>query len=482
MKKLAAILLIAFAAPAQAQSPNASVAPGAALPRVVAPRTPTFAARPCWFETPKDAGTIRCGTVRVPAASDGKAGSIDLGVVVLKATSATPRPDPLVFVAGGPGSTAIRRPTRWISHPARANRDIVLFDARGSWGSGPFCDSLAEDIAKVYADDLTLAAQNAKVRDLAVTCRSQATSLGIRLSDYKTSDLADDLDAVRRALAYPTWNLLAVSYGNAVAIAELRNHPRGIRSVVLDSVSPNEADWRQQAGANYDFALRRVFDACAADVGCRDRYGDLAKEYSDVLSMLATRPLTVASPRGNFTLNPQDFILAVHRMLYSPKTIALVPLAINRIGQRDTGLITTISETLREAVTSHAYGAHFAIDCQGRGVSALPPRGEEFPITAEYRVVCPALSLANRDARSSGVRRSPVPALVLIGEFDPITPASVSRRVAASLHANVIEFRGQGHGVTGSSDCAVSTMIAFLDNPSAKPIAACADKPLRFAP
>ena len=46
--------------------------------------------------------------------------------------------------------------------------------------------------------------------------------------------------AVRAALGNPQFDLVGVSYGTRVAQQYLMRHPDGVRSVVLDSVAPNE--------------------------------------------------------------------------------------------------------------------------------------------------------------------------------------------------------------------------------------------------
>jgi pimeloyl-ACP methyl ester carboxylesterase len=71
--------------------------------------------------------------------------------------------------------------------------------------------------------------------------------------------------------------------------------------------------------------------------------------------------------------------------------------------------------------------------------------------------------------------RSDVPALVLAGEGDPITPPEWSGLVASDLpHAHFHEFSGNGHWVTRSSVCALRMALAFWDNPAMDPAGACA--------
>jgi hypothetical protein len=72
---------------------------------------------------------------------------------------------------------------------------------------------------------------------------------------------------------------------------------------------------------------------------------------------------------------------------------------------------------------------------------------------------------------------SDIPTLVISGEYDPITPPEYGKLVAGKLSAGYFfEFPGMGHGVTTSSECAISIARAFLQLPSEKPDASCIDE------
>jgi pimeloyl-ACP methyl ester carboxylesterase len=76
-----------------------------------------------------------------------------------------------------------------------------------------------------------------------------------------------------------------------------------------------------------------------------------------------------------------------------------------------------------------------------------------------------------------------VPALVLAGEYDPITSTIlVKPAVKAFRRGYYFEFPGQGHSVIGTSECARAAMGDFLDTPTRQPETAClsALKPVTF--
>jgi pimeloyl-ACP methyl ester carboxylesterase len=70
---------------------------------------------------------------------------------------------------------------------------------------------------------------------------------------------------------------------------------------------------------------------------------------------------------------------------------------------------------------------------------------------------------------------SDIPALVLSGEYDPITPPDQSKHAAETLsHSQFVEFPGMGHGeVFASPECPETIFRAFLADPAAQVDTSC---------
>src|SRR3954465_6130994 len=122
MRRAAVLLVVALAA----------VAPSAAraAPATFSPCTPIG------FE---------CATVPVPLDRSGRVpGTIPLAVVRARATS-NPTRSAVVGLAGGPGqaATPLAADFAQVLGPALADRDLLVFDPRGTGGSAPLsCPSL----------------------------------------------------------------------------------------------------------------------------------------------------------------------------------------------------------------------------------------------------------------------------------------------------------------------------------------------------
>jgi pimeloyl-ACP methyl ester carboxylesterase len=84
--------------------------------------------------------------------------------------------------------------------------------------------------------------------------------------------------------------------------------------------------------------------------------------------------------------------------------------------------------------------------------------------------VCREWTTVPPDPRENSPVHSDVPALVLAGEGDPITPPEWGRMVAGDLtQAWFHEFPNNGHWVARSSTCAVQMALAFWENPAVDP-------------
>ncbi len=162
LMSVALILLAACARPATVQRPAATPAPTVAAepettlvvptdtvepqpsPTPVAlPNEPAFEPAPCPFTLPpdeKEGETVVCGFVNVPEIhGEPDSGTIRLAVVVFKSKSGTPKPDPVILLAGGPGEKTVENAANVLSilDQFRGERDIIVFDQRGVGQSEP---------------------------------------------------------------------------------------------------------------------------------------------------------------------------------------------------------------------------------------------------------------------------------------------------------------------------------------------------------
>ena len=138
-----------------------------------------------------------------------------------------------------------------------------------------------------------------------------------------TRAAARDLVGLLEALGYDRYNVHAVSYGTRVAQTLMRDHPRGLRSVILDSTSPLGADRLESSVRATHDAVRQALGACTADPACAAAYPDLEARFVKLLGALSRKPL----PTAHGTFGEADLVGVVSnltgtRMTLFPKAIA----------------------------------------------------------------------------------------------------------------------------------------------------------------
>jgi pimeloyl-ACP methyl ester carboxylesterase len=220
-----------------------------------------------------------CGYLIVPE-NRGRAQSRPIRLMVAKypARSAEKRPDPVVYLAGGPGDIAPLEVNGFIAADFIRDRDILVLSQRGTMFSEPAltCPSI-DDFARA-ALDLRFYSEATKRAHLAATdaCHRKLIATGADLSAYNSTESAADVADLRKALGYTAWNIYGTSYGSYLAQTVMRDHPAGIRSVVLDSVLPPAYSvpanwWNTRAGFD------NLFQACAAEPTCNASHPDSPK-------------------------------------------------------------------------------------------------------------------------------------------------------------------------------------------------------------
>lgn len=170
----------------------------------------------------------RCGTLTVfedRAAATGR--TIDLEIVVLPAVSDNPEPDPLFFLAGGPGQAAtdLAGPMLPLLSEVRRTRDLVFVDQRGTGGSGRMTCAFFESDADEQTAGESLQIDALPLDDLRECLAEVETAADPR--QYTTPVAMDDLDDVRAALGYETINLYGGSYGTRAGLIYLRRLAMG---------------------------------------------------------------------------------------------------------------------------------------------------------------------------------------------------------------------------------------------------------------
>jgi hypothetical protein len=154
-----------------------------------------------------------CGYLTVPenrSKSDGR--TIRLAVATRRATAANPKPDPIVFLTGGPGGSGLGEGPG-VAEEWHRDRDVIFLDQRGALKSHPFLSCREIDAFMVSTVSLSWLSPETIEQDAATTraCRDRLAA-GAELAAYNTTESAADVADLRIAMGIREWTITGVSY------------------------------------------------------------------------------------------------------------------------------------------------------------------------------------------------------------------------------------------------------------------------------
>lgn len=424
----------------------------------------------------------RCGTFEVFEDRARKGGrKIALKIIVFPATGPDKAPDPLFYIPGGPGSSATEDAPYIALEFAkvRERRDLVFVDQRGTGGSNPLnCDLFdPSDVTSYLGFYFPLEG----VRK----CRRRLEAKA-DLTLYTTRMAMDDLDEVRAALGYGQINILGGSYGTRATLDYLKRHDKHVRAVVLRGVSPTGQFMPRDFPQHTERALRGVVEECAADGACAAAFPELRADVRAVLERLLRGPVEadVKHPRsGKVTrikLSRDLAAEAIRYMLYQPGSAARIPLFIHLAARGD---FTPLAEAAvfyrQEIVATGSNGLYLSVTCAedlpwiGAGEGE---RNAKDTFLGDYRLrqqraACDLWPRAKIPKDYAQPTRSGVHALILTGQWDPVTPPAYGDAAAKylpnALHV-VVPHGGHGLGGLDGLDCVGNLTTDFINRGEAK--------------
>jgi pimeloyl-ACP methyl ester carboxylesterase len=414
-----------------------------------------------------------CGTLTVFEDRAAKTGRrISLWIVVLPAVRPVSR-DPLVFLAGGPGQGAaqLARQIRAAFRTVQRTRDIVLVDQRGTGKSNPLnCRSDANSLREITEPDESsldrlkrcLAGYNADVRL------------------YTTNIAMDDLDEVRSYLGYDSVNLYGGSYGTRAALVYLRRHREHVRTMILDGVAPMDMRLPTFTARDAQRALDKLLTDCDADAACKQAFPELPARIRTLLRRLEDSPPTVriVHPRTGVAeeVRVEARVVAsiLFSALYSPLTASIVPTLIDHAERNEFQSIFALAMVGAGTDENMSVGMQLSVLCSEDAAHVTPADVQQAATGTIFGLHLLSGQLKACEMWPRGVVEasyyepvvSDVPALVLSGDLDPVTPPTWGESVAKSLkNGRHITVPGTGHGVVGTA-CGQKLIQDFLDSAS----------------
>ena len=431
-----------------------------------------------------------CAKFPVPEnRADPESRKIDLKLAILKSDSAVPDKDLVVYLAGGPGQSAIQTYPELAPAfaPLLKHHDVLLLDQRGTGGSNPLECPIVEKEMKQLGDTQLTPAQRA---EQVGKCASEVE----KDSDpryYTTTDAVADLDAVREALGVSRLNLIGVSYGTRVAQHFAAAHPAAVRSIVLDGVVPNQMVVGETFAEALEHSLKLQSAACNATPACKKAFGDwyaTLHQLHHKLKSATPQQVTFEDPYSykpvTKTLTADNLVGVVRMFSYSTITAALLPLAVDEAAHGNyaplMGQSKILSGDLSESVQG---GMQLSVICTEDAPLMKPrPQDGELLLGTELAsgllAECKVWPHGPMPKDFHAPFKSPIPTLLISGERDPVTPPGYADEVLKGLsNGRSLVVKGLGHAEPMYAGCMPVLVEQFVTGLQPKKLdARCLDR------
>ncbi len=431
----------------------------------------------CRIESSVGSGTARarCGWFDVAEnRDDSKSKRIRIHVAIISALRRQALPDPVFIISGGPGQAAsdFYLSSSRAFDELRRDRDLVVIDQRGTGKSNRLDCNLPDELEDESFDSTSI--KNATLeclRHLAGDPRFYSTSVAVR-----------DMDDIRKALGYQRINLYGISYGTRVAQHYVRRYPMQVRSVVLDGIVPVGVALGPEVGPAAQSALDAILRRCTSQAACQQAFPNIVTELEQLRAQLTRHSIRITVPDPSTAIaTPLDFsylhlAAALRLYSYSDDTASLLPYLIHAAAQdRPQALAAQALLVSRDLDQQIANGMHNAVVCTedvpffSKQVLNDPTIDRSYlrrVFVETLQTMCSVWPRGVIDADFHAPLLSDVPALLLSGENDPVTPERFGVQAARSFkNAKLIVVPGKGHGQL-NNPCVSRVMTRYIDRAS----------------
>lgn len=488
-------------------TPDPSILPTA---KPIVAYSPRFEESPCPFEVYADAG-VRCGYLVVPEDRTGDPEkTIRLAVAVYQSFAATPEPDPVVFLQGGPGAEAVVLSSlafEVLVEPFLPKRDFIVFDQRGTGFSEPSLQ--CEELTKTFSQDIhgliDISTRTLVYSNAFLSCGGLLQAQGVNLNAYTTLESAADLRDLLSLLGYQQANLYGASYGTRLAQVAMREYPEIVRSAILDSVVPVESNLFSRYPEAIESGLETLFEDCAREPACSTAYPDLEATFWELVTRLDQEPITVTTsdyPTGTLTetVTGTTVMNIVLGSIKNSSFISTAPQSIYRFKEGDFSTLVLAQSSLPFAFEGISPGLFISMMCHEH---ILTTTVEELQSASDSQIIkdfawlpfygdaatifktCQTWGVTGPVQGENDATISDIPSLIITGAYDPTTPPHYGQEISGQLSNHYyFEFSNHGHTPTASdgSGCATGIMLAFLEDPFQEPDRTCMDdiQPVEF--
>ncbi len=390
-----------------------------------------------------------------------ESGSVELAFVRLRSGDAKSAAAPIVYLAGGPGSSGVNAARNPFALPALARlaktADVILLDQRGIGMSSPrpVCAARPLEPQARFAP-----AAEMMPRILAETraCVEEWSAKGVDVAGFTVAESAADIDDLRRALGASRISLFGHSYGTYLALAVIRAYGDTVeRAALLGTAGP--ADMRKLP-LMLDTQLAKLSMLAREDPSIGKEVPDMTALLRRVLAKLEREPIAVTITDRSRREKVQVRIgpAALQRILVldigDGNDFTVFPALLLTLERGDASILAWFVEKRYNQAAAGLDLMAYGMRCSGGATASRDGEiARQAPLSilgnalnGPYPAVCgalPAVDLGD-DFRTPIV--SNVPVLFISGTLDSNTPPYQAEQVRWGMpHAMHIVVTNAGH-------------------------------------
>jgi len=389
-----------------------------------------------------------------------------------------------LFTTGGPGySTLANFDSLTASSGFLQFGGFIAFDQRGTKRSQPCLDCPEVDLAikRAYKENRF---KDSLVAAAVKSCRKRLASQGIDLSAYTTIESAADINDLRKVLHVDSLTLVGISYSGGLMLTVARNHPEGVKALILNSPLPGYVNYEEHALFNMNEALNQVFDNCERDSTDQALYGNLRGRFHQYFTSITGKTFMlpyVEKGRSDtiairYTKN-ELLDAVIDRM--NASQLKTVPFVMNElISGNHAEYVKGVVDNSFAGDKSLSYGMRYSIYCSEQIAYAdkalikkqdsLLPWFAGYPFNNVDHDICDCWKVQPEPTVSKTPVYSTIPALIAAGDADPWCRPFYNRLIKRSMpNSQVLIVHDRGH-LPGFMVNGIDILKMFMNDPYKK--------------
>jgi pimeloyl-ACP methyl ester carboxylesterase len=205
-------------------------------------------------------------------------------------------------------------------------------------------------------------------------------------------------------------------------------------------------------------SIEMIIERCESDPGCNAEFPNLKQSFQSLITRLDRAPVEVELDHPidgeptRLVLTKQIFANTIHFMSYTPEITSLIPLMVQAAYERDDfqPIAAQYLSSTALVAESISAGMRFSVIC----AEDVPFYDDESAsdgylgdfIVETFRAACESWPRGEIPANFKEAVNSEIPALLISGEADPVTPPSNGAQAAEHLPNSLhLVAPGMGH-------------------------------------